>query len=86
VYCKFKDGEDNLLFRDLRHYLPEKFLLYVASDPFIKWSFSGLVAHIALNLGEGSFREGRNYDHKDDVFAIAAGSQLIPDDDDNLVP
>lgn len=49
-------------FKNANHYLADKLYAYVGKDAhFPGWS--GRIAHVAFNVGDGSFKKGTDYTH-----------------------
>jgi len=76
AYVQFKDSEGSNTYPNVNHYLAEKFWLTVGKDWQAKNPYSGQIAHVAVNTGQGAFREGKNFDHPNDAFGVVVGTNI----------
>jgi trans-2-enoyl-CoA reductase len=53
-------------YNQINHYLAPKFFLYVGRDLTHPVNYNGKIGYMALNLGDGAFRDGKDFGHKDD--------------------
>jgi hypothetical protein len=51
--------------------LAPKLFLTIGKDFSAKSAYSGVIGNFNVNLGDGSYREGNNFEKGDDVFGIA---------------
>lgn len=70
---QFVEDTEVLDTKGVNHYLASKFYFFVGTDRLAKWSYNGRMAYVRINLGEGSFRVGKDFSQKDDIFAITYG-------------
>lgn len=63
----------------MNHFLSSSFWVFVGKDIVAKNSYNGQIGYFNVNLGEGAYRIGSNFEHKDDVFAI--NIDKLKDDD-----
>lgn len=74
---EFKSRKEIKEFKDINHYLPNKFSIYIAKD---KWhaAYSGEIAYLRFNGGQGAFaKDGYDKDDKDAFGYLVGGKELV---------
>lgn len=73
---EFKNRAAELQFKNTNQYLPNKLSVYVAKD---KWHaiYSGNIAHLRINGGQGAFNPAGFGDAKDDIFGYKIGKDAF---------
>lgn len=66
-------------YNNVNHYLPPTLWVYIGKDINKGNNFySGKIGYVNVNLGEGAFRAGKDFNHPDDIFSVKV---YIGDDD-----
>lgn len=71
AYVKFPKEEKTFTFKDINHYLPEKFFLLFKDARYPP--YVGQQAYFTVVLGAGAFRMSKDYTHKDQIFGFEKG-------------
>ncbi|CAD8140693.1 unnamed protein product [Paramecium octaurelia] len=83
AYIRWTDSEDHQEYENVRHFTVPKYYIFVGKDKHFP-GFSGDVALVAFNIGEGAFRPGNDFKAKNDAFNVVVGQKQLlgkqPDD------
>lgn len=58
----------------------------LGKDWLSKNPYSGQIAHVACNTGQGAFRDGKNFDQPNDAFGIVIGTNIGKKPDIGTLP
>jgi hypothetical protein len=73
VYVKFTEGEEELNYDNVNHYIPSKLYVYLGHDMPTDTFYSGQIGYARVVLGQGSYKKDNNFDVPNDPFAFSAG-------------
>ena len=76
TYVKWTTGEDSIEFKNVNHYFASKYVVFVGKDVQFP-GFSGKVAFVSFNTGEGASKKGNDFTHPTDVFRFDKGKQNL---------
>ncbi|CAK56140.1 unnamed protein product (macronuclear) [Paramecium tetraurelia] len=82
---EFKDRVAELQFKNTFQYLPNKFSVYTAKDKFYA-AYSGNIAHLRLNGGDGAFDPKTYGDNKQDIFGYNIGKDNVKEKEPEVDP
>lgn len=80
AYVKWRDSDDTLLYEKVNHYVASEFFVFSGRDKHFV-GHSGSIAYLNFIIGQGAFLKGKDFVHPQDVFGLAAGSELVKKED-----
>jgi hypothetical protein len=61
VYVKFVDSEEELLYDNVNHYIPEKLYVYLGHDMPSGTFYSGQIGYARIVLGKDAFKKDNKF-------------------------